>query len=96
MVKTVTVRYLLSELDIDLREPRLPLDVCKKLGATHFLAQNSARKFLSEAAFLREGVELEFFAPRPKMYPQLWGDFIPNLSALDLIFNCGPKAPKYL
>ena len=29
---------------------------------------------------------------RPPVYPQLWGDFIYNLSALDLLLNCGPKS----
>ncbi|MBW1702349.1 MAG: WbqC family protein [Deltaproteobacteria bacterium] len=28
--------------------------------------------------------------------PQLWGPFIPNLSAFDLVFNCGPKAHTIL
>ena len=30
------------------------------------------------------------------VYPQLWGGFIPNLSTLDLILNCGPKARDIL
>ena len=30
------------------------------------------------------------------IYPQLWGSFIPDLSAFDLVFNCGPKARAIL
>lgn len=85
---------LLSELDIDAREPRLSLEVCKKLRATHFLAQASAKRYLNKEAFQGLGIGLQFFTPKPPVYPQLWGEFVPNLSAFDLLFNCGPKAQK--
>ena len=29
---------------------------------------------------------------RPPVYPQLWGDFRYNVSTLDMVLNCGPKA----
>jgi len=87
---------LLSELDIDVKEPRLSVEVCKKLGASHFLAQSSAKKYLDKTAFQEAGIELKFFNPRYPVYPQLWGTFVPNLSAFDLIFNCGPKAQNIL
>ena len=87
---------LLSELGIEAREPRLSVEVCRKLGATHFLAQNGARRYLDEAIFQRAGVRLIFFNPRPPVYPQLWGPFIPNLSVFDILFNCGPAAQGIL
>jgi len=87
---------LLSELDIESREPQLSLDVCKKLGASHFLAQSSAKKYLDKTVFEKNNVELVFFNFRPIVYPQLWGPFIPNLSSFDFIFNCGPKAHTLL
>ena len=87
---------LLSELGIDAKEPRLSVKLCGKLGASYFLAQSSAKKYLNEAAFQEAGVELEFFNLRPPVYPQLWGTFVPNLSAFDLLFNCGPKAQNIL
>jgi hypothetical protein len=83
---------LLSRLEIEASEPKLSLEVCKKLGASHFLAQSSAKKYLDKAAFKKNNIKVIFFNPRPIVYPQLWGPFIPNLSAFDLIFNCGPKA----
>ena len=82
---------LLSELEIQAKEPRLSVEVCKKLGASEFLAQSSAKKYLDQEAFRKAGIGLQFFYPRPPVYPQLWGPFIPNLSAFDILFNCGPK-----
>jgi hypothetical protein len=83
---------LLSELGIEATEPQLTLDVCKKLGASHFLAQRSAGKHLDPTIFKSAGIKLMFFNPRPPVYPQLWGTFIANLSVFDLLFNCGPAA----
>jgi len=87
---------LLSELNVESKEPELSVEVCRKLGASHFLAQRGARKYLDKAAFQEAGIELQFFNPRPPVYPQLWGAFVPNLSAFDLLFNCGPKAQNIL
>ena len=87
---------LLSELSIEAKEPHLSVEICKKLGASYFLAQSDARKYLDRALFRMGGVELVFFNPRPPVYPQLWGAFIPNLSVFDLLFNCGPKGSAIL
>jgi len=85
---------LLSELGITSKEPDLSVDLAKALGASHFLAQSSARKYLVPERFQEAGIELIFFNPRPIVYPQLWGEFIPNLSILDMIFNCGPRTAQ--
>jgi len=89
---TGTKLILLSDLGVDADEPELSVQVSKKLGATAFLAQQSARRYLDEEAFGKAGVNLQFFNPRPPVYPQLWGPFIPNLSILDMLFNVGPGA----
>ena len=82
---------LLSELGIQEKEPRLTVEICKKLGASHFLAQRSAEKYLDMGAFQKVGVELTFFNLPSPVYPQLWGQFVPNLSIFDLLFTCGPR-----
>jgi hypothetical protein len=87
---------LLSDLDIDAKEPLLTVEICKTVGASHFLAQRGAGKFLDQGALQEEGIELELFTPRSVIYPQLWGPFIPNLSSFDLLFTCGPGARDIL
>jgi hypothetical protein len=83
---------LLSDLGIEARGSRGLVELCGKLGAARFLAQAPARKFLDLPLFEAAGIELTFFQPPSPVYPQLWGDFLPNLSVFDLLFNCGPKA----
>ncbi len=87
---------LLSDLGIEEKGSQLLVGICKKLGANHFLAQSPAKKYLDMNMFQDAGIAIRFFNPPSLVYPQLWGDFIPNLSALDLVLNCGPKARDIL
>lgn len=93
-VETRLVR--LSELGVEARGNQLLIEICERLGASHFLAQAAAKKYLSEDLFRESGIQIRYFRPRSLVYPQLWGPFIPNLSTLDLLFNCGPKAGDIL
>jgi hypothetical protein len=66
------------------------------LGGTVFLAQGAARKYLDGDLIPSSGITVKYFSPPNLIYPQLWGNRIDNLSILDLIFNCGPKARDIL
>ncbi|RJR21075.1 MAG: hypothetical protein C4582_08395 [Desulfobacteraceae bacterium] len=87
---------LLSEIEVNSKEPLLSVEVARRLGATHFLAQKSAGKYLNQNLFRQSGIEPIFFNRRRSAYPQLWSGFVANLSVLDLLFNCGPKSRKII
>ena len=87
---------LLSELRIAARGTQLLIEICKAMGATSFLAQSQARKYLDPKLFQQEGIDLRCFRHVPPVYPQLWGEFLANLSAFDLVLNCGPKEQDIL
>lgn len=82
----------MSALGIRLKGPRLIPALCRELGAATYLAQAGAINYLDEALFERVGTSLRSFKPVSPVYPQLWGDFIQDLSTLDLILNCGAKS----
>ncbi|MGD2151533.1 MAG: WbqC family protein [Desulfobacterales bacterium] len=83
---------LLSELEIKAKGNELLIEMCRRLGASQFLAQSAARKYFDEDRFKEAGIRLTDVKPPSLVYPQLWGSFILNLSALDLVLNCGSKA----
>jgi hypothetical protein len=91
-----TTLALLSELSIEARGDQMLIEICKKLGASQFLAQHATKKYLNEDLLGEAGIELKYFTPPSLIYPQLWGSFIPNLSTFDILFNCGPKARDIL
>ena len=83
---------LLSELEIKAKGDQLLVEICRKFGASQFLVQSAARKHFDADRFKKAGIRLTDVKPPSPVYPQLWGSFIPNLSALDLVLNCGSKA----
>jgi hypothetical protein len=87
-----TKLVFLSRLGIPSTGTGRLVEICGKLGASQYLAQTAARKYLDEGLFRDAGIEVKYFNPPTPVYPQLWGEFIGNLSALDLLFNCGPKS----
>ncbi len=91
-----TALILLSSLGIQGRGNELLIEICRKIGSSDYLAQRSAEKHLDQELFSDAGINLHFFTPPSPVYPQLWGEFIHNLSAFDLLFNCGPKSHEIL
>lgn len=86
----------LSELNIESRGDRLLLEICHYFNATTYLAAPAAGRHLNADLFRKAGIELSHGSYRSCIYPQLWGEFLPDLSTFDLLFNCGPKAQDIL
>lgn len=70
----------------------LVVDMCKKLGATAYLSSDGEAAYIDKEKFDAAGLGHSYLGWEPTPYPQLFGDFIPNLSAVDVLFNCGPAS----
>jgi hypothetical protein len=70
--------------------------ICESLGADTYLSGAGGRDYLDLEPFNKNGITVVFQAFKHPVYPQLYGDFIPNLSLLDLLFNCGPDSLNIL
>lgn len=88
-----------SRLKISGAKSAMVLNMCREVGADVYLAGHGAsRSYLDVPAFERAGIRVawqDFEHPVYRQYPSC-GVFIRNLSALDLIFNCGPRSPGIL
>ena len=79
---------------VDGRTERLA-DLCRQCGGTEYISGPSARGYVDEEVFKRMGIGLTWFdySGYPP-YPQLWGEFVHEVSVLDLLFNCGPDSAR--
>ena len=71
--------------------------LCHAVGAQRYLSGPAAKAYLDQERFARAGITIEWinYDGYPQ-YPQLWGAFVPNVSIVDLLFNTGDEAIKYL
>lgn len=89
--------YILqSELRARGRGTGLILDVAERLGASTLVAPRPAKASLDMSILKRAGLEVEWLDYTSPVYPQLWGEFLKDLSAMDLLFNCGPYGREIL
>ncbi len=86
----------LSKLNIKAAGDRLLIEICRCFNASVYLAPGAAARHLNSDLFEKAGIELRPVDPRSPVYPQLWGNFIHDLTAFDLLFNCGPKAVEII
>ncbi|MGZ4415272.1 MAG: WbqC family protein [Gaiellaceae bacterium] len=73
------------------------VSLCVQSGAGLYLSGPAAKEYMEEERFAAAGIALEYmdYAGYPE-YPQLNPPFDPHVSVLDLLFNVGPDAPRYL
>jgi hypothetical protein len=89
-IKVETI--LSSSLGLNSKATELLVQVCKKLNATSYITISMAKSHIKEELFLAHGINVKYLKFKPPVYPQLWGDFLSNLSVLDLLLICGPMS----
>lgn len=88
-LKVGTETKLSSELGVPGHSTERLVNLCKALGAGTYLAGAGGRDYMDMDLFKKAGIEVQFQDYAHPVYPQLHGEFVPNLSALDLILNVG-------
>jgi hypothetical protein len=81
-----------SELNAEGRKSNLVLALCELAKARIYLSGPQGRDYLDVSAFASAGIEVRYhdFVPRP--YPQLFGEFVPAMAALDYWMNVSEPA----
>ncbi|MEI8289511.1 MAG: WbqC family protein [Verrucomicrobiota bacterium] len=72
------------------------LEALKQLGARHYISGPSARDYMEMEKFAAAGITVEFMEYKYPEYPQLHGAFQPGVTILDLLFNTGPDAARFI
>jgi len=81
-----------SDLCIDGDKVHRMVNICLELGADELLEGSAGRNYLTgegERAFAQNGIKLTYHDYQHPVYGQLYGEFVPYLSVIDLLFNCG-------
>lgn len=85
---------LLFAKDMDLRERKsdLVLEICRRTNATTYISGPLGRGYLDLRAFANAGIDVRFHDYVDPVYSQVHDGFEPLISAVDVLFNCGPSA----
>ena len=102
------IRYVLKELLINVKIIKstqleaegkgtdLIIDICKKLDADSYVHGKHGQDYISEERFKENGIRCIFQEFVHPVYEQVYEPFIPNMSVIDLLFNCGPNSRQVL
>ncbi len=108
VVNEALIRYLLRELGIGVRIVKTSelgcsgkgtefiLDMCRKTGAGTYLHGKHGRDYVDQALLEAGGVKSVYQEFDHPVHPQQWEPFLPLMSAVDLLFNCGPSSLEVL
>ncbi len=68
------------------------VNLCKKMGITFLYDAKGAQEFIDTSLFHEENISIAFQNYEHPVYSQLFGEFVPYMSVIDLLFNEGPKS----
>jgi len=82
-----------SKLDASGSKTELLINICNEINANHYLSPAGSKKYIDENnLFVKSGIRLSYQNYKHPTYNQLFGDFIPYMSVIDLLFNEGKKS----
>ncbi len=68
------------------------IDICKLIGEDTYLSGQGGQNYMNMDRFREEGIKVIFQDFKLPSYNQLFGDFVPYLSIIDLLFNHGEES----
>ncbi|MBN2038027.1 MAG: WbqC family protein [Chitinispirillaceae bacterium] len=76
------------------------VNICRHFKADMYLSGSGGRDYLEQDLFKNAGIRVAFQEFTPPRYTQHWsrsdGEFVPGLSVIDLLFNCGDESLSIL
>lgn len=87
---------LASEFDTSGDSIERLVQICRAVDADVFYEGGAGRDYIDDARFERAGIRIEYQDYRHPVYSQLHGDFLPYLSVVDLLMNCGGQSLEIL
>lgn len=87
-----------SQLEVDGNKSDLLISICQAVGADCYLSGPGGRRYMDLDAFKAAGIAVQWQEFTSPVYPQVFpqAGFVPDLSALDVLFNCGPQTADWL
>ena len=78
-----------SQLPVSGKKGQLMLNICDHLSTTEYLTTVGSRNYLENYAsqFVKSNIEISYHGFQHPIYKQKGGEFLPNMSILDLLFN---------
>ena len=85
-----------SDVKIEETSTARLIQLCVGACVDEYISGAGAREYLEEEAFRRAGIKITWQEFEPKEYPQAFPGFEKDMSALDLLLNCGPRSLDFL
>ncbi len=93
-----TTFILSSEMNIEAKGAEKIISIVRELKADKYITGEGegSKRYVAEEEFKKNNIELIYQHFEHPVYHQLWGDFVPDLSVIDLLFNEGEKSLEIL
>lgn len=83
-----------SKLNLSSTSTQRIIDICKYYNADTYLSGIGGKNYLDEDLFKKNGIKLVYQNFVHPEYPQVYPGFVPYMSIIDLLFNCGAHYSK--
>lgn len=96
-IKTKIIYQSSIDYNFNAKKNDLVLELCKSVNADSYISGVGAMKYMDEAPFKQAGISVTYQDYTPPKYTQTYSsEFVPGLSILDMLLNCGIEKTKEL
>ena len=101
LCKTIDIKikfYKSSELNVMGKKSEKLVNICKKLKTTNYISVEGSKIYLEKDLYLfhKNKIQVKYFKYNEIKYNTFYEKFIPKLSIIDLLFNCGSNTKKII